>query len=232
MKTHLLLLLCFLLAACGPSPEQQATMTATALTATAAAWTPTFTATASPTATATATNTATPTLTSTPTPVPTATRKPTKTPIPTDTPDPNRYFAPDNSYSLIPPEGWLPMDVGEDQPVLVGPTVGNYDIHMRFILQESTWPVAIYSAMVQDSLVGQLQNLNTIGEEFLTTDEGHTYFRWEMTFVAEGRTLHQVFYFFESGDWKLVIAYTRPNDAGAEYDALVDEAMETVRYTR
>ena len=28
------------MAACGPSPEQQATMTATAMTATAAAWTP------------------------------------------------------------------------------------------------------------------------------------------------------------------------------------------------
>ncbi len=90
----------------------------------------------------------------------------------------------------------------------------------------------MYSAVVQDSLAGQLQNLNTISEEFLTTDEGHTYFRWEITHVAEGRTLHQVLYFFESGDWKLVITYTRLNDAGAEYDTLVDEAMETVRYTR
>jgi hypothetical protein len=64
-----------ILAACGPSPEQQATQTATAQTATAAAWTltPTATLTDTPTSTFTPTITFTPTLTFTPTFTPTAT---------------------------------------------------------------------------------------------------------------------------------------------------------------
>lgn len=78
--------LCFVLAACAPSPEQLAQATSAAASATAVVWTPTpsatptdtATPTASPTATATWTPTATATRTETPTPrntlTPTATR--------------------------------------------------------------------------------------------------------------------------------------------------------------
>ncbi|MBC8336372.1 MAG: hypothetical protein ISR59_07825 [Anaerolineales bacterium] len=67
----------FLMTACGPSPEEQATMTA-------AAWTATFTETTTPT------STLTPTLTSTATATITAT--PTQTPTPTITPTPTFAF--------------------------------------------------------------------------------------------------------------------------------------------
>ena len=167
MKPKFLLafLLILLLSACGPSAEQQATMTATSLTATAAVWTPT----AKPTATATVT----------PTPKPTAT--PTKTSTSTNTPDPNRYFAPDNSYSLIPPEGWQPEGVGLEFPALVGPEVGNFDLKLVFSQDKSSFSVFMWAALVQDSLQRQLQNLSQIGEDFPTTDEGMEYFRWEFT---------------------------------------------------
>jgi sarcosine oxidase delta subunit len=80
-KLALILLTCILLAACGPSPEQQATNTATVQTATAASWTSTplptaaqtLTFTPSPTATFTPTNTLTPIPTLTPSITPTAT---------------------------------------------------------------------------------------------------------------------------------------------------------------
>jgi hypothetical protein len=221
-----------LLAACGPSAEQQATMVATALTATAAAWTLTPTATATATITPTPTLTPTPTETSTPTLTPTSTNTATKTPTATQTPDPNRYYAPDKSYSLIPPEGWQPVDAGLEYPALVGPEVGNYSPNLVFNQERYSFPMAFYSAVVQDSLAESLQNLTTIGEEFLTTDQGKEYFRWEVTDTRQGVTYHQVFYFFESGDWKLVITYSRLNSQGSENDALVDEAMKTVIYVR
>ncbi len=85
MKRNLILLLCFLLpllAACGPSPEAQATMTATAETATAAQWTSTSTA----TSTFTSTFTFTPTFTTTSTPTETLTPTITFTPSITFTP--------------------------------------------------------------------------------------------------------------------------------------------------
>jgi hypothetical protein len=69
----------FLVAGCGPSPEQAATMTSVAATETAAAWTKTFT----PTSTITDTSTPTPTFTNTFTP--TSTSTPSITPTPTIT---------------------------------------------------------------------------------------------------------------------------------------------------
>lgn len=57
----------FLLAACAPSPAEQATLTATSMTATAASWTETPSFTPSPTATDTPTLTFTPAITWTPT---------------------------------------------------------------------------------------------------------------------------------------------------------------------
>ena len=80
------LILTFLLTACGPSLESQATMTATSLTATAVSWTQT----PSPTATFTSTDTSTPTITLTPTD--TFTPTPSLTPTETPTPTPSMTF--------------------------------------------------------------------------------------------------------------------------------------------
>jgi len=38
--------------------------------------------------------------------------------------------------------------------------------------------------------------------------------------------------YYESGNWKLVITYTRPNNAGSENDPMVDAAMQTLRFER
>lgn len=72
-----LLIALFILTACGPSPEEQATLTATSITATAAAWTKTPTSTFTPSPTSTFTPTATFTLTPSITPSPTITATPT-----------------------------------------------------------------------------------------------------------------------------------------------------------
>jgi len=218
MKKNLFLLVVFalLLSACGPSPEQQATMTATAMTATAAAWTPT----PSPT----------PTPTATPTVTPTPTNTPTRTPIPSPTPDPNRYYAPDNTFSFVTLDGWKTKDIGLKYPVLFGPAIGNFAQNLVFVEEEGMVDVFFYAAQVQDQALSAFPGLKSISEDYLTTTDGVDFFRWETTNVQQGKMLTQIFYFFGSDTWNLVVTFTRPSNQGQEYDALVDEAMSTMRY--
>jgi hypothetical protein len=234
MKRVIILSLILLatITACGPSAEEQATLTATAQTATAAAWTLTPTITDTPTRTSTATQTATSTVTSTPTASATPTQTPTKTQTPTITPDPNRYYATDDTFSFVVPEGWEMVPSGMEYPVLYGPDVGGYFVNVLFTQEEVPFPMAIYTAFFQEDVMASLENLTQVREDFLLTDEGDGYFRWEVTNINDGITYHQVFYFFESGDWKLLAIYSRPDDRGAENDILVDEAMSTMRYQR
>jgi len=224
----IVLVCCFfiLLAACSPSPEQQVAMTATAMTATAAAWTPTPTATNTPTSTPTPTPTATPTATPSPTPTDT----PTSTPSPTPTHDPDRFYSSDDRFSLVYPTGWKAEDVGLDYLALLGEMTGTYNPNIIFYTDNSSFPIEWYAAGVQDSLAERLDNLTTVSEEFPTTSSGKNYFRWELNFYQNGIPIHAVQYFFENGDWKLIIAYSRLRDQGAENDALVEAAIDTLQF--
>ncbi len=223
----LVILLSVALSACGPSVEQRATMTSLSFTSTAAAWT------ATPTDTLTPTPTSTPTSTQTPTPTQTPTRTPTPTlaDTPTPTPNPDLYIAPDNSFSIGGLQGWTPADIGLKYPVLIGPKVGNFSPNLVFVVDKSTFPLAFYSAQVQDSAKAILTDVKDISEDFLTTAERKDYFRWVIDNTQKGVVYRQVFYMFESGDGKLVITYTRPANQGQEYDEIIDEAMLTVKFT-
>jgi hypothetical protein len=219
MKTIVYFLcLIFLLTACGPSPEQQATMTSTALTATAAAWTPT------PTATNTPTFTPSPTPTNTPTP----TLSPTATSSPTSTQDPNRYSPPDNSFSIMLPEGWQSVDLGMEYPGLLGPRVEGIFQNLVFVYETSTFPLAFYAAVVQDNVTSTLEEFSSLSEDFLTTSSGIDYFRWVTENSQQATRVRQVFYMFENGDWKLTIIYTRQSGEAPEQDAIIDGIMDTI----
>jgi hypothetical protein len=212
------LCLIFLLTACGPSPEQQATMTSTALTATAAAWTPT------PTATNTPTFTPSPTPTNTPTP----TLSPTATSSPKSTQDPNRYSPPDNSFSIMLPEGWQSVDLGMEYPGLLGPRVEGIFQNLVFVYEASTFPLAFYAAVVQDNVSSTLKEFSSLSEDFLTTSSGTDYFHWVTENSQQDTRVRQVFYMFEKGDWKLTIIYTRQPGEAPEQDAIIDGIMDTI----
>jgi hypothetical protein len=232
------------LAACGPSENelaQQVTQTAAELSIsqTKAAPTPSPSPIPTATVTVTATPTATAVATATATPTPTATFTPTFTPTPiaTQTPVPNRYIAPDDSFSLVAPEGWQPVDVGAEYPSLIGPKVGNYSINLAFSQEQdpgSSEPYGLwmYTAMKQDRIKMKRPNLSQVSEDDFMTEEGKDCFRWEVKDTIKGMNVRQIFYFFESGDWMLMITYTRPENQGAEYDAVIDGAMRTVHYSR
>ncbi len=223
----LVFVLAVTITSCGPSSEQKATMTSVSLTSTAAAWTPTPTRTNTPTATATPTSTLTPTATNTATRTPTATLAAT----PTATHNPEVYYAPDNSFSISGLKGWEPRDVGLKYPALIGPAVGKFTLNLVFVVDKSIFPLAFYSAQVQDGIKTTVTVLKDISEDFLTTNAGKDYFRWVIEDSIKNVVYHQVVYMYESGDGKLVITYTRPVDQGQEYDELVDEAMKTVQFT-
>ena len=226
MKPFLYLIsLVVLLSACGLSPEQQATLTATAQTATAAAWTPTPTSTNTPTFTPSPTPTETPT----PTLTPTSTASPTSTSSPTPTQDPDRYYAPDDSFSILAPEGWQSVDLGLDYPGLLGPQIGGIYQNLVFVYETSSFPLAFYSAVVQDNITASLENVTTLSEDFLTTSSGIDFFRWVTENTQQGTRMRQVFYMFENGDWKLTIIYTRQSGEAPEQDTLIEAIIDTIQ---
>lgn len=204
---------------------------------------PTATSTSDPTSIATLIpTTISPTMTprityrATPTPGPTYTKRPTRTPTITDTPDPNRYNSPNLDYSLVAPAGWRQGDLDLDDPALIGPKIGDYEINLIFYQEKAVMGSGFYSAVLQDDLERNLTGFVSLSEDYLSTLEGQDYFRWEMTHTLKGVKMRRVFYFFDSssssGEWVLVITYTRPSSAGSEYDQEVEKAISTVRYSR
>lgn len=181
------------------------------------------------------TSTVTPLPTQTPTPKNTATRtpKPTSTQTPTKTVDPRRYYPPDGSFSLVPPEGWETEDIGEDYPALVVPVVGTGNARLEFYKQESEFSVEAVSAILQDSMKEKIKGIESIKEGFIGASDGRVYFRWEFTVPQNGETMHFVIYMFgpsmtePAGDI-LIIKYIRLDRQGSEYDTLVEEAMKTL----
>jgi hypothetical protein len=231
------LILALLLAGCGPNPEQQAILTATAQTATAALWTPT------PTDTATLTPTATPTPTSTATLTPT----PTETPLPTAPPTETQtsilgtlYKSPDQFVAFLLPDGWK-LIPGTKNPTFQSKTSQGDKLALGFMYTQYSFlgqamdadetGVAMYSANLQDEISGSAKDLVSVSEDFLTAQNGSSYFRWVFEHNVNGITAHQVMYLFGSGKWFLVLTYIREKNASAQADGVIDAAMQTVVFT-
>lgn len=233
-KMVMIICMLFLLAACGPSAEQQAAMTATAMTATAAAWTLT------PTVTNTPTNTPTPTPTPTDTLTPTLT--PTITNTPTPTRDPNRYYAEDDSFSMMIPAGWKIQDFGLKHLGLIGPRLGGGFLSIVFVTEETDIPIKDYASIIEESLKASNPDIITTYAETLSTPDGLEYFLWVVEYTSNKVPIQQAYFFFENGNTKLTLIYSRDNQPGGvininntkisaiEYDGIVDEAINTLRF--
>ncbi len=93
-------------------------------------------------------------------------------------------------------------------------------------------PAEFMAATFQDMLKEDedVTNLVEISEEFLTTANGTDYTRWEINYTLSGEPMHSVFYFLGKDDQVVIIAYMRERNAGADNDALVDEAVQTIRF--
>jgi hypothetical protein len=222
MMKNLGLLLCLflLLTACGPSAEQQAALTATAMTATAAAWTPT----------PTTTNTPTPTLTPTPTKTPTPTLTPTATNTPTPTLDPNRYYASDDSFSMMIPNGWTTQDMGMDYLALTKFSLQEDSGTIVFSNEKVPFALVEYSSLIQESLKGVYPDMTVISADNAVTKSGLEYIRLELEYSLQNVPVHQTIYMFENGDAKIMVIYSRGNQTSTVDDPGVEEAIHTFQF--
>jgi hypothetical protein len=220
--------LLFVLAACQPSPEQQAAAVATALTATASSWTetPLPTNTPLPSSTPKATLTPTPSPTDTPTQVPTA----TATPAPTQ--DPRRYYSNDGLFSLVIEDGWEEQDLGLKYPALVLEISNDFASTLLFVTEDAPYYLEDYSDMMKVTMLSVYTGIEELSEEYLTTDAGMKYYRWEYTNLFNDVDARQVLYVFENGDLKLIGTYTRLNSPNPELDEQVEAALNTLRFER
>ena len=172
------------------------------------------------------------TSTSVPPTVVAPTPKPTSTPTPNPTPDETRFTSPDGYYSFIMPEGWELTENDNGFIRISGPSGKKYTPNLVASQTEDLMMLELWSAIFQDAILKNLGDAALISEDFIDTDEGKLYFRWEFQAEQQGDRYHHIFYMYGSGDWKLVIAYTRLENEGAEYDVLIDAAMRSVQYNR
>jgi hypothetical protein len=140
------------------------------------------------------------------------------------------FKAPDYTFTLTTPRGWLLKDIGLVYPALIGPQLENYNLNLVFFEEQSKFPLAAYASSIQDNLINADQNMHKVSDNALETDEGKSFFRWETETVRDGKSYHLIVYFFESGDWKLSTTYTRPAADGVQYDAEVDAAMKSLLF--
>lgn len=229
---HLLVLLS--LVGCGPSQEQIAAQTATAQTAVAALWT------ATPTATAAPTLTFTPTITPSFTPTQKPTLTPTTTPTSTPVDDQRTSFKiKDVTVSFVAPED-CERASDPDHVIYTGTDAAGNQLILTFSLDQYTMlgspmnadevGIAFFSAHVQDTVAEIASNIVEVSEDFIVSADGGQGFRWVLEHKTNGKELHQAFYIFGSGEWFLTVMYGRPIKAGVKTDAVIDEAMQTIRF--
>ena len=146
------------------------------------------------------------------------------------------------TFSFVTPQGWVK---GNDYRAvtLTGPTAASIQLYLAFDVNEFDFfgkpmqaddtGIPLYSAILQDDIKGIVtKDLVQVSEDFLFTTGGKTYFRWIIEHNANGIELHQNVYIFGSGTSFLSVVYSRPKSAGAENDALVDEAMKTLEFAQ
>lgn len=181
-----------------------------------------------PSAAASPTLSATPTVAQPPgnTPRPSATVKPNEISLGDD----ERFASPDGTFSFPLPEGWEFISQGDGFFRFSGPGSGSNAPSLVISQMQDQWPFEMWTAMFQDDIAESLNEVDRSSEDFLATEDGQTYFRWEFSAVREGNTYHHIFYMYGSGDWKLVFGYTRPEKSGVENDTAIDTAMQAVIY--
>jgi hypothetical protein len=155
---------------------------------------------------------------------------PTQTDTPAPTQDPNRYYAYDGTFSLEPPSGWKAIDLGLKNLALISEAKDGSTQNLVFIPEESAFPMAFYSATVQDSIQQTYVDVTSITEEFKVTSSGLEYFYWVIENTQQGMKLRQALFIFENGDLKLTVIYTRIAGEAPEADALIDQSIDTFRF--
>ncbi|NJD60734.1 MAG: DUF1795 domain-containing protein, partial [Anaerolineae bacterium] len=89
-----------------------------------------------------------------------------------------------------------------------------------------------YASALLEVLKRTDPNLTLISNESMTTLDGEEYIRMAVVYAVGNSEVQQILYIFQQEDTKYTIIYTRPNEVGVEYDAIVDEAVNTFQFEK
>ncbi len=76
------------------------------------------------------------------------------------------------------------------------------------------------------------QNLTLVSNDSMATSGGLEYIRIVVVYSMANVKAQQILYIFQQGDTKYTIAFTRPTDTGVEYDAIIDQAVNTFQFEK
>jgi predicted secreted protein len=143
-----------------------------------------------------------------------------------------RYISSDGSWSINLPEGWALNTEDTVYTTISGPGEVGSQPQLMVKQEWSEIVLELWAAAFQQDILASWEGYSRISEDYLQTDAGETCFRWEFNSTHQNALFHHIVYLFESGDWKLVMIYSRFEDIGAEQDASIDAAMRSVQYQR
>jgi hypothetical protein len=130
------------------------------------------------------------------------------------------------------PDGWEALPVSGKFLMFGGPRVGDSRVMIIVTQEQNSNMLEMYTAFYQDDFIAILTNYKQISEDFLNADDGSIYFKWVFEDDRLGIESYRTIYFYDAGDWKLLMMYQRLRSVGPEFDAAVDAAMKTVQYAR
>lgn len=213
MKTNkifsIILILCFVLAACAPKPE------------------PTPTPTIEPTATLE------------PTPVPpTETPVPTEVPpteVPTEKPQPQageRYHVGNGGFSYIIPEGWIQAEFpGLKYEILAtAELVDGVMSNIIFVDSPMIGNLADSLETLEAGIKEMQPNFEVLSIDQGKTKQGYEYYRLTATNETDGLKMTQVQYYFDLGERLFAITYSTGINTTPESEAMIEQFIQDVQF--
>ena len=161
---------------------------------------------------------------------PTLTVNPTSTiaPAPENINEDNRHVEGDFSY--IPPSDWQIVEFpGAKYKMVKGKEEAGFSPNLNFVDETYTGSLDSYVSANLEAINNYFVNVNIISQENFKTNDGEIIIKVVTENTQNEKRLHQTFYFFDGGNKKFVITYTRLPDTGEEYDILIDQSVKTFR---
>lgn len=150
---------------------------------------------------------------------------------PAASPTPGRYIEATGGFSYFPPSGWRVAELaGLQYKIAVGPTSDDFSPNLVIVSEANTGTLAEYLTANKTAMAGVFSELEFLSEAEFLPAEGEAGIKLVFESQQNNQMLHQVVYFFDAGESKVIVTYTRLVAQGETNDALVDESMRTFRF--
>jgi len=144
------------------------------------------------------------------------------------------YDVPEAGFSMYIPKGWRMADMNQKYLSAIGPSDGGFTPNINFGTEEYSGPIPEYF----DAVIGYLENFYADFEVLNRTDFTANSGLQGMYITIQGRIneirVRQRIYVFpnkKKTDLMLVTS-TAPLVGGERYDALFDECVKTLKWTK